>query len=101
MKKIYFESIDGDIFEGYEIVNAALITEGKKIPYDDPEAICAYAKTCKFIRGVVEAPSVEDMVKKGYTVKAARLYRNTHPGVTLSQAYDAVIAMREQLRAAE
>lgn len=98
MDKIYFGTNDGDLLEDYEIRNIAFILSGEHIPYGDMEKIREFAKTCKGIKGEISKPSVKYLVEHCHKIKAVKIYRENHPGISVKEAKDIIDNMEEKLR---
>jgi len=98
-KYLWFATTDGDLMDDYQIRRIARIVHDVVIPSDDHDAIRAYAKTCKGITHEVKHPSVDYLLKHGHKVTAMRIYRNTHPDVTLLEARQYIESRESTLKA--
>lgn len=96
--RLYFLTKTGTVVTDSEICTSALIVDGKNISITDTNAIREYAFTCcSGIESEIEDPSVELFLKSGCKIKAIQKYCETHKGITLSQAKDAVEQIQKEL----
>lgn len=98
MNKIYFGTKDGDLISDFELRNIAFIVTGEKIPCDDIDASRSFAKKCRGIKGEIKKPSVKYLVEHGHKVKATMIYRDSHDGISLKDAKEAVDKMEEEMK---
>lgn len=98
MREIYFGTTDGDLIDGYEISKIAYLTTGNRISIGDISAIREFSKTCKGISGEIKRPSAKWLVQHGHKIKAAKIYHENHPGISLKEVKEIIDSMEEKYR---
>lgn len=95
MSKIYFATDDNSIIDSDYIKKVVKIVTGKDI--HDADSIRQFAKFCGGIVKEVKKPSVKFLLKHGDKISAIRLYRDTHDGISLKGAMDAVNQIQKDM----
>lgn len=94
-ERTYFETINGDIVDNYDIAKAVNISLGIKIDYTNLKEVDNVIQYCLGITGKLNNPTVEMFLNKGEKIQAIRLFYLTHPGSTLSEAKQIVEDMEK------
>jgi hypothetical protein len=97
---LYFARTDDDIAFSNDVAQAHYLIIGKKIDPTNNEEIRRLACHMDGLKGELDNPSVEYLVKHGHVVSAVRLYRELHD-CTLREAHDAVQKIVESLQSEE
>lgn len=97
MNEIYFGTKDGDLLDGYDIVEIAYVTTGDRISLNDLDSVRNFAKTCKGITREIKNPSVKHLVENGRKAKAVKIYYKKHPGTTLKEAIENVNSIEKNI----
>ena len=97
LKKIYFYTTNGDIVDNFDIAKAALIVRNDVINPSDFDNIREYAQHFRGLRGEIKEPTAEMFLNANHKVKAAMLYREQHPEVSISEAKEIVDKMYIQM----
>lgn len=94
---IYFGTTNGRLIDNFDVAKAAFIVEGKRIEYSDHDAIRQYAASCKGIKKEIENPSVKYLVKRGFKFQAIKVYKQSHPEMSLGEVKEIIekIAQKE------
>ena len=89
-EKIYFATVNGNLIDNYDLANAALVTTGKRIEFDNFDALRKFAETCKGVKFEVKKPSVEYLVMM--------LYHDQHPECKIAECRKVVEDMEKNLK---
>ena len=88
-KTLWFETIDGDLVDNYDIAKAVHVVLGKRIYYTDFDEIRKISHYLPGIAKEVENTSVGLFINKGMKVQAIKFYREKY-GYDLKEAKEAV-----------
>lgn len=96
-KRIYFETMSGNVIDNHQVSQAIEIIYGDKIEPDDFELIRFHATNCKGIKKYIRNPSIEYMVKKGSIIHAVNICKWKNPNMPLSKCKEIVDNIRDNL----
>ena len=97
-KTLWFETIDGDLVDNYDIAKAVHVILGKRIYYTDFDEIRKISHYLPGISKEIENPSVGLFINKGLKVQAVKFYREKY-GYDLKDAIKKVKEEHPDLRA--